>query len=181
MECLQPTGPTLTTATISHMAGKVSQRSIAAISRIIPFFFEGKSDVRETLYGNDFPDWFVRRVQQYAGNWLEILMDLRKGAFFYPPNNAYVEEYEIIDGVTDDPHWDGDLVSFGEFYIQKLAAFATTLGSISRGKTTFTSETVMRSLQLDGFDVDKPNLKLVPLEGPVSAIPAIFQQLNFAE
>jgi hypothetical protein len=71
--------------------------------------------------------------------------------------------------VTHDPHWDGDLVSFGEFYIQKLAAFATPLGSISRGKTTFTSETVMRSLQLDGFDVDKTNLKLVPLEGPVSA------------
>jgi hypothetical protein len=151
------------------MAGEVSQRSIGAMSRILPFFFNGRSDVRETLYENGFPDWFVRRSQQYAGQWLEILMDLRKGTFFYPPNNAYVEEYETIEGVTDDPRWDGDLASFGEFYIQKLAAFASTLGALSRGRITVTSEPLLRSLQLDGFDVDKANLRLVPLEGPVSA------------
>ena len=141
---------------------------MGAISRILPVFFQGKSDVRETLYENDFPDWFVRRWQQYAGQWLDILMDLRRGTFFFPPN-VYVEEIEPLDGVTNEPHWDGDVSSFGEFYIRKLAAFACTLGSLSRGSTTISSESVRRSLELDGFDVDTINLRLIPLEGPVSA------------
>jgi len=151
------------------MAGKVSQTSIGAISRILPFYFDRRSDVREILYENGFPDWFVKRSQQYAGQWLDILMDLRKGTFFYPPNSIYAEEHETIEGVTSEPHWDGDLVAFGESYIQKLAAFASTLGVLSRGGITFTSEPLRRSLQLDGFDVDKANLRLVRLEGPVSA------------
>ena len=48
----------------------------------------------------------------------------------------------------------------GEVYLQSLAAFATTLPG---------SEALLRSLQIDGFDVDKVNWKLVPLEGPISA------------
>src|ERR1700680_1821846 len=142
------------------MAGKVSQRSIGAMSRFLPPFFNRRSDVRETLYENNFPDWFVKRLQQYAGQWLEILMALRNGAFFYPPNNIYTEEHETIEGVTDDPHWNGDPVDLGEFYIQQLAAFICTQSK---------SEPVFRSLQLDGFDVDTKGLRLVPLEGPVSA------------
>lgn len=100
---------------------------------------------------------------------MEILMDLKKGSFFYPPNNIYAEENETIEGVAGDPHWDGDAVELGEFYVQKLAAFASTLGSLSRGSTTITSESLRRSLQLDGFDVDEVSLTLLPIEGPVSA------------
>lgn len=100
---------------------------------------------------------------------MEMLMDLKKGSFFYPPNDIYTEEHETIEGVTDDPHWDGDPVELGEFYIQKLVAFASTLGSLSKGSTTITSESLRRSLQLDGFDVDEVSLKLLPIEGPVSA------------
>jgi len=150
----------ISTATISHMAGAVSQRSIGAMSRFLSLLFDRRSDVRETLYENDFPDWFVRRLQQYAAQWLEMLMDLRKGAFFFAPSNIYVEDYEAIEGVTDDPHWNDDPVDIGEFYIQKLAAFICTQPG---------SDSVLRSLQLDGFDVDTNRLKLVTLEGPVSA------------
>jgi hypothetical protein len=43
--------------------------------------------------------------------------------------------------------------------MQRLASFATTLP---------TGESVLRSLQLDGFDVNLEKLALIPLEGPVS-------------
>jgi hypothetical protein len=49
----------------------------------------------------------------------------------------------------------------GEHLIRKLAAFASTLPA---------SESLLRSLQLDGFDVYKEKLTLVPLEGRVSAV-----------
>lgn len=130
------------------------------MSRFLPVFFNRRSDVRETLYENGLPDWFIRRAQQYAANWIEILWNLRDGSFFFPPSNIYAEEIKPLEGVTSDPHWHDDPVDFGEFYIQKLAAFICTQSG---------SDSVLRSLQLDGFELDKANLRLVPIEGPVSA------------
>src|SRR5450755_3112089 len=82
----------------------VSQKTIGAVARFLPELFNRRSDVRETLYENNFPDWFVRKSQLYATNWMEILMDLRRGTFFFPPNNIYAEEIVTLEGVTDDPH-----------------------------------------------------------------------------
>lgn len=88
-------------------------------------------------------------------------MDLRRGKFFFPSNVMYAEEIETIEGVTDDhPDWAGDPVELGDFYIQRLTAFVCSQPG---------SDSVLRSLQLDGFDVDKTNLRLVPIEGTVSA------------
>lgn len=87
-------------------------------------------------------------------------MDLRKGTFFFPPDNVYADALEPIEGVTADPNWDGEPTHLGEHYIQMLAAFVCTQSG---------SESVLRSLQLDGFEVDKANLRLVSIEGPVSA------------
>jgi hypothetical protein len=135
------------------MVGKVSQRSIGAMSRVLPFFFDGRSDVRETLCENGFPDWFIRRSQQYAGQWLEILFELRRGTFFFPPNNIYTDdEGGPIEGVTSEPHWDGDPVSFGEFYIQKLAGGWPGLSKLSNraGAPSLS----LRSWQGQGGDFD---------------------------
>lgn len=65
-------------------------------------------------------------------------------------------------------HSHEDAVQLGELYIQRLAAFAIAFASLSR-EALLVSESLLRLLQLDGFDVNKKNLTLVPIEGPVSA------------
>jgi len=111
----------------------------------------------EALYAHDFRDWFVQHAggQLYGWNWTRILIDMRNGRFFQNPYN-----YASSTSITGEYLSESSAQRLGEFLIQRLAAFATTLTS---------GEPVMRSLQLDGFDVDKAQLKLVPLEGPVSA------------
>jgi hypothetical protein len=64
-------------------------------------------------------------------------------------------------------HSHEDAVQLGELYIQRLAAFAIAFASLSR-EALLVSESLLRLRQLDGFDVNKKNLTLVPIEGPVS-------------
>jgi hypothetical protein len=110
----------------------------------------------ELLYERDFPDFFIDHAKrwEYQWDWTRILMDLRNGSFLY-----YQNTYNRTS-ITGKPLAQSDARALGEWLIHRLAAFATILP---------TGEAVMRSLQLDGFDVDKDNLALVPLEGPVSA------------
>jgi hypothetical protein len=110
----------------------------------------------ETLYANNFRDWFVRHAGEfYRWNWTRILIDMRNGRFFQNPYS-----YGASSSITGEYLSETSAKGLGEFLIQRLAAFATALPS---------GEPVLRSLQLDGFDVDRANLKLVPLEGPVNA------------
>jgi hypothetical protein len=115
------------------------------------------TNLTEFLYEHSFPDWFIEqaRSQYYDWDWTEILMKLRSGRFF---NIPYA--YQSSNSVTGKYLTDEQKLILGEDYIQALSALATTMTA---------GESVLRSLQLDGFDVDKENLTLVPLEGPVSA------------
>ncbi len=117
----------------------------------------GVASYTETLYANNFRDWFVRHAGSgiYHWDWTRILMDMRDGRFFQNPHS-----YTPSDSITGECLSERSTKELGEVLIQRLAAFATTLPS---------GEPVVRSLQLDGFDVDKAKLQLVPLEGPVSA------------
>ena len=84
-------------------------------------------------------------------------MGLRRGAFFYS-NSTYATPGETI--IPEQRFLEPERAKvLGEYFIQKLAAFACTLAS---------SDSLMRSIQLDGFDLDTAKLKLIPLEGPVS-------------
>jgi hypothetical protein len=142
------------------MAEKVaSQRSIVAMTRVFDLFLNRPLNYAEILYENNFPDWFVSQAEQrHDWNWPHLLIDLRRGNFFFVPQFGGGLDISIVTGCPLLS--DGDAKALGEYFIQKLAAFATTLPG---------SEELLRSLQIDGFDVDKVNLKLVPLEGPVSA------------
>ena len=112
-------------------------------------------DFAEVCYEKDFPDWFVIHAEsQYEWDWKHILIDLRNTAFFFPSASI------LGDSIVGEFLSEADAALKGEALIRKLAALASTLP---------TGESVLRSLQLDGFDVDKNNLRLVPLEGPVSA------------
>jgi hypothetical protein len=116
---------------------------------------EAPIDYTEVLYANGFPDWFVTHGKScYHWNWQEILITLRNGQFFFSPysltSDSIVGEYLPPDRAR----------LLGEILIQKLAALVTTLP---------TGDSVLRSLELDGFSVNRDKLKLVPLEGPVSA------------
>jgi len=140
------------------MAGKVSQRSIVAITRVVNLFANRTLNYAEILYEHEFPDWFIgQATQRYDWTWPSLLIDLRRGTFFFV-RDGIGGTVSIVPG---HPHpAQGDAAAWGESLIQRLAAFAATLPG---------SEELVRSLQLDGFDVDKANWKLVSLEGPVSA------------
>jgi hypothetical protein len=141
------------------MAGKVSQRSIVAMTRVFDVFLNRTINYGEILYEHDFPDWFIAQAtQRHDWNWPSLLIDLRRGTFCFVRDR--IGGTRCIVPLDIPIHTEGDAAVLGEVFIQRLAAFATTLPG---------SEELLRSLQLDGFDVDKVKWKLVPLEGPVSA------------
>ena len=119
----------------------------------------GPAGVPEFLYARDFPAWFVTRAENlYHWNWQRILFALRDGRFFHSHDSQASE----ADGIPGGCLTEAEAIRWGEHFIQRLAALAT--------QTTLpTGESVLRSLQLDGFAVDSEKLRLVPLEGPVSA------------
>jgi hypothetical protein len=111
-------------------------------------------DFAELLYENDFPDWFVIHADShYRWNWKEALFDLRNTAFFFPSESI------LGDSIVGEYLSEGRARLLSEALMQKLAALATTLP---------TGEGVLRSLQLDGFGVNKERLTLVSIEGPMS-------------
>jgi len=154
------------TARIQRMGQKpVSQRTIVQLIRALREYgvtsadLEGPVDYTELLYERDFPDWFVKHAAEsyeYRWNWQQILLDMRNGRFFF-----YHNTYSTPHPITSKRYLsEDDAKVLGETLIQRLAAFAASLP---------TGEAVLRSLQLDGFDVNNEKLTLVPLEGPVSA------------
>jgi len=151
-----------------HMPGKISQRSIGEMGRLLVKLFNHRSDVREILCDGNFPSWLIQRSQEYAGNWLGILWGLQNGTFFFP----HAGMTRPIAGVMDDPLFDElGFDSIGDFYVEKLAAFVVRLTNSDPppGITSLNSDRLRRLLQLDGFDVDEENIRLIPLEGPVRA------------
>ena len=137
----------------------ISQRSIVAIMRVFNLYPNQQLNYAEILYEHNFPDWFViQATNRHGWVWSGLFIDLRRGTFCFARDSIggtrCIVPYDI------PIHTEGDAAMLGEYYIQRLAAFATTLPG---------SEELTRSLQLDGFDVDKVNWQLVPLEGPVSA------------
>jgi hypothetical protein len=111
------------------------------------------------LYARDFPAWFVTQAENYYHwNWQRILFELRDGRFFFTQGSHPSDSHTITGGCLSE----AEAMRWGELFIQRLAALAA--------QTTLpTGESVLRSLQLDGFAVDCEKLRLVPLEGPVSA------------
>lgn len=129
------------------------------MTRVFNLFLNRTLNYPEILYEHDFPDWFVLQAEQRHGwSWPGLLIDLRRGTFCFARDS--IGGTRCIVPLNIGIQTEGDAAVLGEYFIQKLAAFATTLPG---------SEELLRSLQIDGFDVDKVNWKLVPLEGPVSA------------
>jgi hypothetical protein len=142
----------------------ISQRTIVELMRALREYGLTSTDLEEPvnytefLYERDFPDWFVKHAAEsyeYGWNWQKILLDMRNGRFFFY-HNTYSARVSITDGYLSED----DAKMLGENLIQRLAALGANLP---------TGEPVLRSLQLDGFDVNNEKLSLVPLEGPVSA------------
>ena len=138
----------------------ISQKTIVQLMRAFRDYGTVGSELDEApnfaeeLYEQDFPDWFVTHAKTYYGwHWREILTDLRNGRFFFPSNSS------LGGSILGEFLSEAEAIRTGEFIMQRLASFATTLP---------TGESVLRSLQLDGFDVNLEKLALIPLEGPVS-------------
>ncbi len=135
----------------------VSQKTIIEMKRVFQLSTNRNLNYGDLLYERDFPDWFVAHATGTYWEWTEILIELRRGAFFFVTDITGFSTCIVVEKRTLTPQ---EAPILGEYYIQKLAAFGTTLPG---------SDSLSRSLQLDGFDVDKVKLRLVPLEGPVRA------------
>ncbi len=138
------------------MGESVSQATIVEVMRAFRNKHFTDSELFEFLYEHNCTDVFLSLARDnYRWDWLRILIDLRSGKFYFTQHH-----HRGSDNIT------GKYLSLplaqeaGNRLINQLAATAATLSS---------GESLVRSLQLDGFDVDKSNLTLIPLEGPVSA------------
>jgi len=136
----------------------VSQKTIIELKQVFEIFINRQLNYADLLYANDFPDWFVIQAQQLGWDWINILLGLRRGGFFFREEFGMAESSIVPNRKYNLTQTDA--LALGEVLIRRLAAFATTLPA---------SDTLLRSLELDGFDVDKERLQLVPLEGSVSA------------
>jgi hypothetical protein len=143
----------------------LSQRTVTQVKRVLDGL-GGMHDRRDLLYEHDFPDWFIRQTQRYAWNWIEVLWDLRSGTFFYTENHFADEDDTII---PNGPLAQSDAIELGELFIRKLAALAVVFLPELPSRTIPIVQSLPRLLQLDGFDVDRAKVKLVLLEGPISA------------
>lgn len=147
----------------------VSQRTIANVKRVFDGLTDNGTDFRDALYENGFPDWFIRQVyHKYRLNWMEVQWGLRNGTFFYVQTGPYAYYRQTI---LPERLLDVDQTKLGEVLIQKLAAFAfVKLNELPHEvKYLAIRQNLPRSLELDGFDVNREKIELVPLEGPVSA------------
>ena len=62
----------------------VSQKTLVEVMRALR---KSGIDYKEILYEQGFPDWFVMRAQNgYEWEWQNIVIALRNGSFFDPPN-----------------------------------------------------------------------------------------------
>jgi hypothetical protein len=141
----------------------LSQRTLVAVMRALREHgtavheLEEPPDIGELLYENDFPGWFVTHSRsQYQFDWMQILPAVRNTQFFFP--------HTYFGGpgtnITDKPYLDKrEAAELGELLLQHLAVLAATLPE---------GEPVVRSLELDGFQVDKKNLRLVVLDSITS-------------
>jgi hypothetical protein len=128
------------------------------MTRVLNLLANSRMNYFEILYANNFPDWFVgQAMQRYDWAWLPLLIDLRRGNFFLASDGIGGTASIVPGQPYPSP---GDTAAWGESLTQRLAAFAATLPG---------GEDLVRSLQLDGFDVDKVKWRLLPFEGPVSA------------
>ena len=134
---------------------KISQRTIVRVMEVLEQHSPTTPvNFYRLLYEHHFYDWFVTHAEsQYQFNWQAILIDLRNTHFFYTT-------YTYSPGnITGEYLNQQDAAIFGEILIQHLAALAATWPE---------GEALLRSLELDGFQVNKEKLCLVPLESPVS-------------
>jgi len=116
------------------------------------------TNLSRLLYEYDFPDWFVVHASSYYQfSWDGILMSLRNVGFFFPDTGYFGMSTDNITGRYLDKV---EAQQWGEYFIQRLAALATTLPN---------GNSVVNSLQLDGYSVNSRKLTLIPLEDIVSA------------
>ena len=137
------------------MSEKVlSQRTLVAVMRSLGAY---GSIMVELLYEHDFPEWFIKHADtHYHFDWQDIIMDIRSTQFFFPHDHFG----RPGESITDQPDLSqGEAQVIGEACLGRLAALASTLPD---------GEPVSRSLQLDGFDVNKQQLELVPIDSVTS-------------
>jgi len=149
---------------VSFMPRKmVSQRSLVAVMRALREYLSSSHELEEPpniiefLYEHDFPDWFITHARtQYSFEWREIIPAIRNTQFFFP--HTYFSGPGA--NITGKPYLSPEeAVTLSEELLQRLTAAASTLPD---------GEAVVRSLELDGFRVNKEELRLIPFDSVAS-------------
>jgi hypothetical protein len=136
---------------------QLSQRTLVRMMEVLGAASR-TTNFSRLLYEYDFLDWFVVHASSYHQfNWDGILITLRNGRFFFPDTGYFGMPTDNITGrYLDKTVAQG----MGEYFIQRLAALATTLPG---------GDSVVNLLQLDGYSVNTQKLSLIPLENVVGA------------
>lgn len=133
---------------------KLSQRTIVRMMEALSTV--PGVECSRVCYEQDIPNWFVTHARSYYRfNWDHILPALRDTRFFFANYSSFGGNILGKEYFPED-----EAQATGEWLLQKLAAMAACLPD---------GAPVENSLQLDGFAVDRNRVRLIPLEGPVSA------------
>lgn len=134
-------------ATMPEISQRTAGKLIEALKAFVPDGLYTHPEIRDFWRGKlfewGFPPWFREYALKNAMNWTAIIPDLFVGKI-----------------VTENQ---GEI---GEFLCnQTLRHLVVTV--LEKSEDARTKDTILRSLQLDGFNV--PEGKLQPIDGPVSA------------
>jgi hypothetical protein len=142
---------------------QLSQRTLVRLIELLevqaacPSDLDVGFDYYRWLYENDFDDWFVTHAQSYYGfEWKNIVIDLRNGQFFFSGNSWFNGGAGSILGRYLSQ---SEAILLGKKNLERLVALSTTLGD---------SESLKRSLEIDGLEVDVKQLILRDMTGPIS-------------
>ena len=109
------------------------------------------------LYEYDFPDWFIEiAAPNLFFDWDRLIRELRKKSFFYGEDGYLVSPQDL--SLEDVPE-------AAENFLEKLAAIAVIRIA---PQYSLDSDQLIRSIENDGYTIDKDAVQLVPAEGHVS-------------
>jgi hypothetical protein len=128
-------------------------------------YWEGEATSKfwsRLLFEHEFPEEVVQHAEKhYKFDWDRIVRSLDTGEFFFTEWGPIVPEM---------PQKDAEIL--GPVILTGIAAIlaADALGPEGpvKGSLKNRIDPLIRSIEHDGFSVDAKNLKLIPLEGPIS-------------
>ena len=143
---------------------RVENAGYAAARRAYRYHLSGGDSSQywsRVLFEHDFPDWFIKAApgNTFTFYWDRIIRDLRSGQFFWG------EWGPIIDPAHAGLSSKDEFPLLAEYLLERLAAVAV---AVVGPDLELPTDELERSLEHDGFIVDRRKTRVIPGERPVS-------------